>query len=73
MVIRDAIAKLDLTTGDPYILWPDSIRFDDKGWNFRSKTIGGQYQNLDLNIFFPDSLVEKGDSPVWPRPKWSKM
>ena len=71
--IRDAIASLDLYTGDKYVVWPDGIKFDDKGWNTRTRTIGGQYQNLELRIFFPDSLVEKGDSPVWPRPKWSEM
>jgi branched-chain amino acid transport system substrate-binding protein len=72
LVIRDAIAKLDLQTGERYVVWPDGIKFDDQGWNMRTKTIGGQYQNMELKIFFPESMVEKSDSPVWPMPQWSK-
>jgi branched-chain amino acid transport system substrate-binding protein len=72
VVIRDALAKLDLHTGDRFIYWPDGVKFDETGYNARTRTIGGQYQNLKLKIFFPDSLLAQGDEPVWPIPKWTK-
>jgi len=70
VVIRDAIAKLDLKTGDRFVHWPDGIKFDKTGWNSRVKAIGGQYQNMKLKILFPGSMVTPGNKPVWPIPKW---
>lgn len=70
MAIRDALAKLDLKTGDKYIYWPDGVKFDKKGANTRTKTIGGQYQGMKLKILFPESMVAPGNEPLWPMPKW---
>jgi hypothetical protein len=72
VVIRDAMAKLDLKTGDRFVYWPEGVKFDDTGWNSRVKTIGGQYQNLKLKILFPESLVAPGNKPLWPMPKWTE-
>ena len=71
-VIKDAIAKLELKTGDRFIYWPGGVKFDETGWNYGSQTIGGQYQNLKLKVVYPESLVVKGNKPVWPIPKWSE-
>jgi len=70
--IRDAMAKLDLKTGDRFIHWPDGVKFDETGYNIRALTIGGQLQNLKLKIMFPDSLTTPGVQAVWPFPKWTE-
>jgi branched-chain amino acid transport system substrate-binding protein len=72
VAIRDAIAKVDLKTGDRYIYWPDGVKFDGVGYNTRAQAIGGQYQGLKLKIMFPDSLVGPGTQAVWPMPKWTE-
>ncbi len=72
VVIRDAMTKLDLNTGDRFVYWPDGLKFDETGWNARAKTIAGQYQNMKLKILFPESMVSPGDKPVWPTPKWKE-
>lgn len=72
VAIRDAIAKLDLKTGDRYIYWPDGVKFDDVGYNIRAQAIGGQYQGLKLKIMFPQSLVGPSTQPIWPMPKWTE-
>jgi len=70
--IRDAMAKLDLKTGDRFIHWPDGVKFDETGYNSRTRTIGGQYQKMKLKVLFPEALVPAGDEPVWPIPKWTE-
>jgi branched-chain amino acid transport system substrate-binding protein len=70
VVIREALTKLDLKTGDRFVYWPDGVKFDETGWNAKVKTIAGQYQNLKLKILFPESMVTPGNKPVWPVPKW---
>ncbi len=72
VAIRDAMAKLDLKTGDRYIYWPDGVKFDETGYNIRTQTIGGQYQGLKLKVMFPDSLTTPGVQAVWPMPKWTE-
>jgi hypothetical protein len=72
VAIRDAIAKLDLKTGDRYIYWPDGVKFDETGYNIRAQTIGGQYQDFKLKVMFPDSLMTPGVQAVWPMPKWTE-
>jgi len=72
VAIRDAMAKLDLQTGDRYIYWPDGVKFDETGYNIRAQTIGGQYQGLKLKIMFPESLMTPGVHAVWPMPKWTE-
>jgi hypothetical protein len=72
VVLRDTIAKLELKTGDRFIYWPGGVKFDNTGWNSGAQTIGGQYQNLQLKVMYPDSLVVAGNKPVWPIPKWSE-
>jgi len=72
VAIRDAMAKLDLKTGDRYIYWPDGVKFDETGYNIRALTIGGQYQGLKLKIMFPESLMTPGVQAVWPMPKWTE-
>ncbi|HTU03717.1 MAG TPA: ABC transporter substrate-binding protein, partial [Candidatus Sulfotelmatobacter sp.] len=71
MAIRDAMAKLDLKTGDRYIYWPDGVKFDETGYNVKAQTIGGQYQGMKLKIMFPDALVAPNAPAVWPMPKWT--
>jgi branched-chain amino acid transport system substrate-binding protein len=70
--IRDTLAKLELKTGDRWIYWPGGVKFDSTGFNVRSQTIGGQYQNMKLKVMYPESLVIPGNKPVWPIPKWSE-
>jgi branched-chain amino acid transport system substrate-binding protein len=70
VVIRDAIAQLDLKIGDRFVYWPDRIKFDKTGYNSPVRIIGGQYQNMELKILFPESMVTAGTKPVWPMPKW---
>jgi branched-chain amino acid transport system substrate-binding protein len=72
VAIRDAMAKLDLKTGDRYIYWPEGVKFDETGYNIRTQTIGGQYQGLKLKVMFPDSLTTPGVQAVWPAPKWTE-
>jgi branched-chain amino acid transport system substrate-binding protein len=72
VAIRDAMAKLDLKTGDRYIYWPDGVKFDETGYNIRTQTIGGQYQGLKLKVMFPDALTTPGVQAVWPMPKWTE-
>ncbi len=72
VVIRDAIAKLDLKIGDRFVYWPDRIKFDKTGYNYMARPIGGQYQNMELKILFPESMVTAGSKPVWPMPKWTE-
>ncbi len=72
MVIREAIKKLDLKTGDRFIYWPDGIKFDQTGHNTRARAIGGQYQNMKLRVLFPESIVTPGTKPLWPIPKWTE-
>jgi hypothetical protein len=72
VVLRDTIAKLELKTGDRWIYWPGGVKFDDTGFNIRSQSIGGQYQNMKLKVMYPESLVIPGNKPVWPIPKWSE-
>jgi len=72
VVIRDAMAKLDLKLGDRYVFWPDGIKYDATGWNERSRPIAGQYQNMKLKVLFPESMVTPGDEPVWPMPRWQE-
>ncbi len=72
VAIRDAVAKLDLKTGDQFLYWPDGIKFDEQGRNTLARPIQGQYQNLKLKIIAPESLATKGEEPVWPMPKWSE-
>jgi branched-chain amino acid transport system substrate-binding protein len=72
VAIRDAIAKLDMKTGDRYIYWPDGVKFDETGYNIRAQAIGGQYQGLKLKVMFPESLVGPSTQPVWPMPKWTE-
>ncbi len=71
VVIRDAIAKIDLQTGDRFVYWPDGVKFDETGWNYKGKLIGGQNQNMRLKILYPESMVTAGSKPVWPMPKWT--
>lgn len=71
-VIRDTLANIELKTGDRWIYWPVGVKFDKKGFNNLSSTIGGQYQNLKLKVLYPDALVLPGNKPVWPIPKWSE-
>ncbi len=70
--IRDAMANLDLKTGDRYIHWPDGVKFDQTGYNSKTRTIGGQYQSMKLKVLFPEALVKAGEEPVWPMPKWTE-
>lgn len=72
VAIRDAMAKLDLKTGDRYIYWPEGVKFDETGYNIRAQTIGGQYQDLKLKIMFPESLMTPGVQAAWPMPKWTE-
>jgi len=72
VAIRDAIAKLDMKTGDRYIYWPDGVKFDEVGYNILSQPIVGQYQGLKLRIMAPQSLVGPGVQPIWPMPKWTE-
>ncbi len=72
VAIRDAIAKLDLRTGDRFVYWPDGVKFDETGWNYKGKLIGGQYQNMKMKILFPESMITPGNKPVWPMPKWTE-
>ena len=72
VAIRDAMAKVDLKTGDRFIHWPDGVKFDETGYNVRAQTIGGQYQGMKLKLMFPESLVTPGVQAVWPMPKWTE-
>ena len=72
VAIRDAMAKLDLKTGDRFIHWPEGVKFDETGYNERTRTIGGQYQNMKLKVMFPESLVAPDAPPIWPMPKWTE-
>ena len=70
--IRNAMAKLDLKTGDRYIYWPDGVKFDETGYNVRAQTIGGQYQGMKLKVMFPEGLMAADAPAIWPMPKWTE-
>lgn len=72
VAIRNAMAKLDLKTGDRYIYWPDGVKFDETGYNTRTQTVCGQYQKLKLKIMYPEPLMAPGVQAVWPMPKWTE-
>ena len=67
--IRDAMAQVDMNTGDRYLLHLTGVKFDEKGDNAKAQSVVWQLKD---GVWHPIAPEQYATRPVvWPKPPWN--